>query len=118
MTGVEWSNEPPPDCPFPRSSSFSRLILSGRSATYTDADTWYPSWAADGNLYSPWTDGDVHGEGSTSDGIEASTNAFGGFRFVPGKATTGQAVLMGEDPLKLTVKSLGRVQADPNPYGG
>eukprot|EP01050_Picozoa_sp_SAG11_P008767 SAG11_NODE_787_length_7169_cov_4.571146_11_plen_322_part_00 len=23
------------------------------------ADTWYPSWGADGNLYTPWTDGSV-----------------------------------------------------------
>ena len=113
-----WTSEVPGDCPFERSAELSGIEFLGVHSDYRFADTWYPSWAADGNLYSPWTDGDVHGEGSTSDGIEVSTNAFGGFRSVPGKATTGQAVLMGEDPLKLTVKSLGRAQADPNPYGG
>ncbi|HYG34316.1 MAG TPA: hypothetical protein VEC99_06005, partial [Clostridia bacterium] len=34
------------------------------------------------------------------------------------KATTGQAVMMGDDPLNLTIRSLGTVQADPYPYGG
>jgi len=113
-----WKTEVPADCPFERSRELTGIEFLGVHSDYRFADTWYPSWAADGNLYSPWTDGDVHGEASNSDGIEASTNAFGGFRSVPGKATTGQAVLIGEDPVKLTVKSLGRVQADPNPYGG
>src|SRR5205823_3495314 len=61
MIDIEWPNEAPPDCPFPRSTALSRIVFSGRSATYTDADTWYPSWAADCDLYSPWTDGVVHG---------------------------------------------------------
>ena len=33
--------------------------FTGRHAEYTQADTWYPSWASDDNMYSPWTDGSV-----------------------------------------------------------
>jgi hypothetical protein len=52
-----WKSTPPADCPFPPSDQFRGLEFTGRHAEYTNADTWYPSWASDGNLYSPWTDG-------------------------------------------------------------
>jgi GH43 family beta-xylosidase len=113
-----WKSEPPADCPLERSKELTGLEFLGYSSDYRFADTWYPSWAADGNLYSPWTDGDVHGERSTSDACEPDPNGFGGFKVVSNKATTGQAVMIGDDPLRLTVKSLGRVAADPMPYGG
>jgi hypothetical protein len=113
-----WKSEPPPACPFEPSKEITGIEFLGVHSDYRFADTWYPSWAADGNQYSPWTDGSVHGEGSSSDANVLDTNSFGGFRAVRGKATTGHAVLIGDDPLKLTVKSLGRVQADPHPYGG
>jgi hypothetical protein len=113
-----WKSEPPADCPFEPSSEITGIEFLGIHSDYRLADTWYPSWATDGNLYSPWTDGDVHGEGSSSDAIATDAKGFGGFRLVAGKATTGQAVMIGDDPLRLTVKSLGKVQADPHPYGG
>lgn len=41
--------------------------LSGANPGYgggnhiaNSADTWYPTWSSDGNLYTPWTDGSVH----------------------------------------------------------
>jgi hypothetical protein len=113
-----WGSETPADCPFEPSREMTGIEFLGIHSDYHFADTWYPSWAADGNLYSPWTDGDVHGERSSSDAIAPDTNGLGGFRLVPGKATTGQAVMIGDNPLRLTVKSLGKVQADPHPYGG
>ena len=36
----------------------------------------------------------------------------------PLKKSDDQAVMIGDDPLTLTVKSLGKAQADPHPYGG
>jgi hypothetical protein len=113
-----WKSEPPADCPFESSKDITGIEFLGVHSDYRFADTWYPSWAADGNLYSPWTDGTLYEQSSTSDAIAADTNGFGEFRLVRGKATTGQAVMIGEDPLKLTVKSLGKTQADPHPYGG
>ena len=113
-----WKSELPADCPFPVSKDLTGIEFLGQHSDYRFADTWYPSWAADGNLYSPWTDGSVHGEFSSSDAIFPDTNSFGSFKVITGKATTGQAVLMGDDPQKLTVKSLGIFQSDPAPYGG
>jgi hypothetical protein len=65
-TSNPWPSQPPPGCPFPRSESLRGIAFTGRHAEYTQADTWYPSWASDGNLYSPWTDGKVNGISSTS----------------------------------------------------
>ena len=62
---------------------------------------------------------DVYGEGSNSDGFTFQKGGcIGSLNCQLRKATTGQAILMGDDPLNLTVKSLGLVQADPYPYGG
>ena len=114
-----WKSEPPADCPFEPSRELRGIEFLGVHGDYRFADTWYPTWAADGNLYSPWTDGDVHGEASSSDGvIEEKINDTRWLKPVRGKATTGQAVLIGDDPLNLTVKSLGKVAADPFPYAG
>jgi hypothetical protein len=93
----------PADCPFPQSSQLVRLGFTGRHAEYTGADTWYPSWAADGNLYSPWTDGNVNGMGCGSGGKDAAT---------------GHATILGDDPLKLQVVNQGTFKSSPAPYEG
>ena len=98
-----WPSSPPQDCPFERSTRLVGLTFTGRHAEYTGADTWYPSWAADGNLYSPWTDGTVNGLGASS----AGTNA-----------NTGQATILGDDPLSLVVTNQSVFPGDPRPYQG
>lgn len=98
-----WPSEPPQDCPFPKSKAVAGLVFTGRHAQYGGADTWYPSWAADGNLYSPWTDGNVNGLGAGSDGDNA---------------TTGHATILGDDPLRLTVTNQGVFRSSPRPYQG
>jgi len=98
-----WPSDPPTNCPFPSSAEITGIEFTGRHAEYTQADTWYPSWAADGNLYSPWTDGKVNGLGSNSSG----TNA-----------TTGHAKIIGDDPLSLRVVDQGVFVSDPSPYAG
>ena len=91
--GFIWPSAIPADCPFPRSTSFTGIYFTGRHSDYRVADTWYPSWASDGNLYSPWTDGDVEGVYCTSGGSLER-----GFR-------TGHAVMIGDDPLKLDIRN-------------
>jgi hypothetical protein len=98
-----WPSQPPPECPFKASEMMVGLGFTGRHAEYTGADTWYPSWAADGNLYSPWTDGNVNGLGSSSGGE---------------KATTGHATILGNDPLHLTVTNQAIFASSPRPYEG
>lgn len=53
----KWADNTPEGCPIPRSQEYSEIVFSGRYANYTNADTWYPSWAEDDCMYSPWTDG-------------------------------------------------------------
>jgi len=98
-----WSSRAPKDCPFPPSELFGGIVLTGRYKTYTSADTWYPSWASDGHLYSPWTDGRVDKMSSSSG---------------PKRWTTGHARIEGDDPLALKVIPLGLHRAEAAPYGG
>jgi len=87
----------------PRSEALRGLGFTGRHAEYTGADTWYPSWASDGNLYSPWTDGDVNGIGVSSAGEHART---------------GHATILGDDPMALQVVDAGTWESSATPYGG
>lgn len=48
-----WPSQPPAGIPFQASSELTGIEFTGRHAQYGHADTWYPSWAANGNLYSP-----------------------------------------------------------------
>lgn len=98
-----WPSQPPADCPFPKSKDITTIAFTGRFAHYANADTWYPSWAEDNNLYSPWTDGTVNGVQSNSAGP---------------KATTGFATILGDDPLRLEIVNVGVYPGDPAPYGG
>jgi hypothetical protein len=98
---LAWPSQPPKGCPFEPSATLAGIRFTGRHAEYVNADTWYPSWAADGNLYSPWTDGSVNGLVSRSGGKDA---------------TTGHATILGDDPLKLQVVRQGVYKSDPSPY--
>ncbi len=106
--------------PFEQSWDMRGLRLTGRFANYTNADTWYPSWAEDGHLYSSWTDGVVLDSGEYDPAGEAA----GGYPcnsldWDGRKAATAQARIEGDDPLRLRVVNLKpRVEADPAPYGG
>ncbi|MBN2209846.1 MAG: hypothetical protein JW709_00480, partial [Sedimentisphaerales bacterium] len=88
--GFIWPNQPPEGCPFEQSQQFCGVYFTGRSENRNYGDTWYPSWASDGNQYSPWTDGTTEGHGAFSIGCGA---------------TTGQAVMIGDDPLHLTIRN-------------
>ena len=104
-----WKSESPADCPFERSHDLSGIKLLGLKSGFHFGDTWYPTWADDGKMYSPWTDGscwrlDGSWENSGSGDLDHST--------------TGQAVLEGDDPLTLKAYSLGTSQASSLPYHG
>jgi hypothetical protein len=100
LAGV-WPDIAPADCPFPKSPMFGGIEFTGRHAEYTQADTWYPSWASDNKMYSPWTDGTVNGLKSQSFGKNA---------------TTGYATIIGDDPLCLVVTNQAVYVSDPSPY--
>ena len=103
QAGLEWNTPPPADCPAARSTIIKGLLFTGRHAEYAHADTWYPSWAADDHLYSPWTDGEVNGVRCSSAGANAST---------------GHATITGDSPLALTITGAATYPSSPAPYGG
>jgi len=103
-----WPSTPPAGCPFEKSEGPSGIVFTGRTKTYTGADTWYPSWASDDRLYSPFTDGAVNGVRSGS-----------GYNFTKLHApTTGYAVIEGADPMALKITRVGVIKHEPYPYGG
>ncbi len=102
-----WKSKPPQDCPFVLSRDMPTCTFTGRYANYCDADTWYPSWGADGKLYSPFTDtigNGVNGVMSRSDGGE--------------KAVIGHATISGDDPMHLTVTNPGTIPGPGGQYPG
>jgi len=98
----EWPNTPPPDCPFARSKDIGRFVFTGRYAVYQYADTWYPAWAKDGNCYSCYTDGDFR---QSPDGVAYQCTS--GAPDYPW--STGQAKIVGDDPLNLGFVYLGKM---------
>jgi len=100
-----WPSNVPDDCPVERSDELAGVVFTGRSADYTYADTWYPSWASDGNLYSPYTDG-VSGVWAKSRSSRRKASV------------TGHAKIEGSDPLDLKITPLGVYPGSAEPYLG
>lgn len=104
-----WPSEPPPGCPFEPSRDIVGVAFTPRHSDYYFADTWYPSWASDDRLYSPFTDGSTP---RLDGGRDSSDSSLGEH------AQTGQAVMEGDDPVHLKVYSLGTTRASALPYKG
>lgn len=102
---LEWPDAPPADVPFAESTRWSGIAFTGPYYNQQPiSDTWYPSWGADGNLYSPYMDGFCNGVGT-----------FGGYGASP--AFVGYAVISGSDPGNLSFRCLSR-PVERNPYDG
>ena len=86
-----WKSEVPSGSPFRLSKELTGIKFLGVKSGFHVADTWYPTWADDNNLYSPFTDGQC----PRLDGSFETSNSAGE------NATTGQAVIEGDNPLTL-----------------
>ncbi len=105
--GFEWLSEVPAGCPFAPSTALGRIFFTGRHSDYHCGDTIYPAWASDGHLYTPWTDGET-------DGVKCGSGDK-----LKRAATTGHAVLTGDDPLQLIIKNTAPPkEAWAKPYAG
>lgn len=105
--GLSWNDPVPDGCPFAPSPTLAGIRFTGRHGNYQVGDTFYPSWASDGNLYSPWTDG-------VTDGVRCSSggNLAQGYK-------TGHAVMTGDDPLRLVINNTSAPKrAYAAPYRG
>ena len=105
-----WTSEIPKDCPFPKSQTITGLKFLGVKSGFHFGDTWYPSWASDDKLYSPWTDGCTW----RLDGTNDCSNS-GDYKEY---ATTGQGVIEGDNPLTIKAYSLGLQRASAASYHG
>ncbi len=110
-----WKSEPPEDIPFAKSEIWNALRFTGKSRHYDVADTWYPSWASDGNCYSPFTDGVTEGVNTRS---WAEVIERDGHRYVDTVTQTGQGIMVGDDPLDLKIIPLENQEASAYPYNG
>lgn len=109
--GTQWPSTPPAGCPFPPSAQIPGILFGGPFASQHFCDTWYPSWGADGALYTPWMDGLLLTPGFTSDIIGSANGA-------ASPAQTGWAKILGDDPTNLEVVDAGLISSSPAPYGG
>ncbi|CAF3961185.1 unnamed protein product [Rotaria sp. Silwood1] len=93
---ILWYNTTVPDnFPLPLSKDLSAYLYAPDCASrYATADTWFVSWADDDLLYSAFTDGMV-------DDITSSSGA----TYPNSNTTTGHAIIMGSNPLNLTIIS-------------
>ena len=104
-----WQSEIPADCPFKQSNNFCQLRFLGFKSGFWSGDTFYPTWADDDLLYTPYTDGHTWRlDGS----MDRSISWNGEY------AATGHAVIEGNDPMNVVIYSLGLQWASASPYGG
>ncbi|MDO6518102.1 DUF7402 domain-containing protein [Zobellia uliginosa] len=102
--GFIWPNQTPGECPFEQSMTFKGIYFTGKNSDYYTGDTFYPTWASDGNLYSPFADG-------TTDGVTSYS--------ADPTSTTGNVVMIGDNPLDLEIRNTSTPQpAKAFPYGG
>jgi len=106
-----WPSEIPEACPFERSKAFNAIRFLGVKSGFPYGDTWYPSWAENDILYSPWTDGKTKRLDGYTDWSQSWVD--------PVHITTGQGVIIGDDPLNLIAYSIGLDKSSPAaPYPG
>ena len=107
----EWPSEPPGDCPFEQSKELTGVKFLGIKSGFHYGDTWYPTWASNDTLYSPWTDGKTKRLDGYTDLSESWVD--------PVHITTGQGVIVGNDPLTIKAYSTGLDKSSPAfPYHG
>lgn len=106
-----WASELPADCPFIQSDEFTGIKFLGIKSGYHYGDTWYPSWAENDTMYSPWTDGRTKRLDGYTDWSQSWVDSV--------HITTGQGVIIGDDPLSMTAYSIGLDKSSPaSPYRG
>jgi hypothetical protein len=105
-----WKSEVPSDCSFELSGDLVGVGFLGLKSGYHYGDTWYPAWASNDTLYSPWTDGVTR----RADGYDEGSNSGDG----PYHNQTGQGVIVGNDPMKIVSYSTGIYKSPSAPYQG
>jgi hypothetical protein len=101
-----WNDPPRYDCPFKQSDTLSAIGFTGKVWSGGKADTFYPSWGKDGNLYSCFTDGSV-------DGVRVSSRAK-----KDGRSRVAYLTIKGDDPTGLKFTDHDIMTHKSAPYRG
>ena len=117
-----WPNVPQSGIPWPASKDLlGWQYLSGANPGYgggdhyaRSADTWYPSWGADNKLYTSFTDGSVKDDATGN----VTRSGSGGKTGQGYNSTTGQAVILGDDPFGLNITQVETFTSSTYPYEG
>ena len=104
-----WKSTLPAKSPFKQSKQFTSLAFLGYKSGFHYGDTWYPSWAEDDKMYSPWTDGNTWRLDGNWEEASSGTDE---------RAATGNGVIEGDDPMTLKAYSIGIEKASALPYHG
>jgi hypothetical protein len=102
----QWDRTTPAGCPYPMSTDV-RLAFTGRASHYHFSDTWMPTWASDGSLYSTFQDGVI---------TTAPLENFGGFFGGTEPVGNGWAKVVGNDPQDLLFPEAGMVWSTKGSY--
>mmetsp|Transcript_75094 Transcript_75094/g.125177 ORF Transcript_75094/g.125177 Transcript_75094/m.125177 type:complete len:596 (+) Transcript_75094:12-1799(+) len=111
----------PGTMPYPKSNDILAWeFKSGANPGYggadvlaTSADTWFPSWARDGNLYTGWTDGSVKDDVTGKiTGAQSENKQFPPHDII----ATGQATVVGDDPFELKLQNVSVFPSSTYPY--
>jgi hypothetical protein len=105
-----WPSEIPAGCPFKQSEAFNAIQFLGVKSGFRYGDTWYPTWASNDTLYSPWTDGTTMRPDGQYDNSQSSAGPF--------HNQSAKGVIIGSDPMSLKAYSTGMFYSRSNPYQG
>jgi len=105
-----WKSETPAGCPFEPSKELTGIGFLGIKSGFHYGDTWYPAWASNDTLYSPWTDGTTKRSDGYSDESSSGDGKLHNF--------TGQGVMIGDDPTSIQAYSTGIYKSPSAPYQG
>jgi len=106
-----WVSEIPEGCPFEQSKEYTGVKFLGIKSGYRYGDTWYPTWAENDTLYSPWTDGRTMRLDGYKDISQSGID--------PVHIQTAQGVIVGDNPLTMKAYSIGLwIWSPAAPYHG
>ncbi len=104
-----WPRSLPAGCPVPLSTDMPGIAFVGRASTAHFCDTWMPTWASDGALYSPWQDGVLTTEPFVN---------MGGWHAGGATALNGWGKILGDDPQDLLLTHAGEVSGPRGNWSG
>lgn len=104
-----WPRTLPAGCPVPLSTDLPGIAFVGRASNQHFADTFMPTWASDGSMYSPWQDGVL---------LTPPFEGMGGWHAGDPTALNGWVKIVGDDPQDLLIPNAGELAGPRGNWSG